>query len=107
MDPQRLTGPLHYHKSYQLNEMERRTSDLGVFRAGAGGGGWGWGGVGWGMDPIKHLDFIGLFYYLNVPAHEQGCRGESRQKRGRSLVARVTSRRTSPLAKRGPFTFHC
>ena len=42
--------------------------------------GWGWGGVGWGMDPIKHLDFIGLFYYLNVPAHEQGCRGESQQQ---------------------------
>lgn len=37
VEPQRLIGTLHYHKSYQLNEMERRTPDLVVSSAGLRG----------------------------------------------------------------------
>lgn len=69
MEPQRLIGRLHYHKSYQLNEMERRTPDLVIRSARAKG-----------RHPIKPLDFIGLFYYLNVLAHERGERGDRQQQ---------------------------
>ena len=69
VEPQRLIRPLHYHKSYQLNEMERRTPDLGNCSAGLKG-----------RDPTKPPDFIGLFYYLNVPALEPGGRGDSLQQ---------------------------